>query len=180
MSIAEQIRRSRDSEGMLKRSLGTIIQLYTRKAHFIYELLQNAEDAKASEILFVAKDDRLEVYHDGDPFTKENLNALCNIGQSDKVSDLNKIGEFGVGFKSVFGICEVVELYSQPRLESDKSTESISVCIQDFVTPWDIQQKTIDAPYTTKFEFPYAIGKDFTSFDTIEALQQSISKGLVS
>ena len=105
MNIADKILQNQDRDGMLRRSLERIIQLYTDKSHFVYELLQNAEDAGATGIRFVQYSDRLEVMHDGKSFTTENLQGLCDIGQSDKVNDLNQIGEFGVGFKSVFGIC---------------------------------------------------------------------------
>ena len=115
MNIADEILQNQDRDGMLRRSLERIIQLYTDKSHFVYELLQNAEDAGATGIRFVQYSDRLEVMHDGKSFTTENLQGLCDIGQSDKVNDLNQIGEFGVGFKSVFGICETVRLYSSPR-----------------------------------------------------------------
>lgn len=115
MNIADKILQNQDRDGMLRRSLERIIQLYTDKSHFVYELLQNAEDAGATGIRFVQYSDRLEVMHDGKSFTTENLQGLCDIGQSDKVNDLNQIGEFGVGFKSVFGICETVRLYSSPR-----------------------------------------------------------------
>ena len=107
-----------DIYGMLRRALERIIQLYTDKSHFVYELLQNAEDAGATKILFNQYNDRLEVFHNGHPFTRENLQGLCDIGKSDKINDLNKIGEFGVGFKSVFGICEKVKVYSHGRLLS--------------------------------------------------------------
>ena len=108
MNIASKILSNQDRDGMLRRSLERIIQLYTDKSHFVYELLQNAEDSGASGIRFVQYPDRLEVMHDGHAFTTENLQGLCDIGQSDKVNNLNQIGEFGVGFKSVFGICDKV------------------------------------------------------------------------
>ena len=46
-SIADRIITSQDKDGMLRRALERIIQLYTDKSHFVYELLQNAEDAGA-------------------------------------------------------------------------------------------------------------------------------------
>lgn len=92
MNIADEILQNQDRDGMLRRSLERIIQLYTDKSHFVYELLQNAEDAGATEIRFVQYSDRLEVMHDGKFFTTENLQGLCDIGQSDKVNDLNQIG----------------------------------------------------------------------------------------
>ena len=114
MGIATEVRTEQNKSEMLRRALERIIQLYTDKSHFVYELLQNAEDAGATSICFEQFSDRLEVYHNGKPFTKVNLKALCDIGKSDKINDLNQIGEFGVGFKSVFGICERVRLYSEP------------------------------------------------------------------
>lgn len=88
MNIADKILQNQDRDGMLRRSLERIIQLYTDKSHFVYELLQNAEDAGATGIRFVQYSDRLEVMHDGKSFTTENLQGLCDIGQSDKVNGL--------------------------------------------------------------------------------------------
>ena len=113
---------------MLRRALERIIQLYTDKSHFVYELLQNAEDCGASKIKFFQYEDRLEVLHDGRPFSLNNLQGLCDIGKSDKINDLNQIGEFGVGFKSVFGICEIVKLFSHPR---DVDYAMLEYCIRE-------------------------------------------------
>ena len=96
-NIADRVRTAQDKDGMLRRALERIIQLYTDKSHFVYELLQNAEDAEAKSIRFIQHADCLEVLHDGKPFTSANLQGLCDIGKSDKVDNLNQIGEFGVG-----------------------------------------------------------------------------------
>ena len=119
-NIADRVRIAQDKDGMLRRALERIIQLYTDKSHFVYELLQNAEDAEAKDIKFIQHADHLEVLHDGKPFTSANLQGLCDIGKSDKVDNLNQIGEFGVGFKSVFGICDTVLLYSDPSRYTGK------------------------------------------------------------
>ena len=50
MAIADQVLQRQDKDGMLRRALERIIQLYTDKSHFVYELLQNAEDAGATKI----------------------------------------------------------------------------------------------------------------------------------
>ena len=107
-NIAEHIKVKQNTYEMLQRALERIIQLYTDKSHFVYELLQNAEDSEATQIKFVQYEDHLVVLHNGKPFTESNLAGLCDIGKSDKVDDLNQIGEFGVGFKSVYGICDTV------------------------------------------------------------------------
>ena len=180
-NIADKIKGTQDKDGMLRRALERIIQLYTDKSHFVYELLQNAEDAKASSIRFIQYADRLEVLHDGKPFTSENLQGLCDIGKSDKVDNLNQIGEFGVGFKSVFGICDTVKLYSDPQNYSGKMEQEVipfAVEIIDFTRPEDIQWEKLESNYTTKFIFPYSVGKTFSGFETIEKLNKTLSSKL--
>lgn len=38
MAIADQVLQRQDKDGMLRRALERIIQLYTDKSHFVYEL----------------------------------------------------------------------------------------------------------------------------------------------
>jgi hypothetical protein len=178
-AIANQVRKNQDKDGMLRRALERIIQLYTDKSHFVYELLQNAEDAGATEIKFEQFKDHLTVLHNGHPFTKKNLQGLCDIGRSDKTNDLNQIGEFGVGFKSVFGICDTVRLYSHPNnVQEKKGYPHFAVEIQDFTRPVDISDDYIEAGYTTKFVFPYKVGCTFSGFSSIDQLNRAISKRL--
>ena len=179
-SIADRVRIAQDKDGMLRRALERIIQLYTDRSHFVYELLQNAEDAEATCIKFVQYLDKLEVMHDGRPFTTENLQGLCDIGKSDKVDNLNQIGEFGVGFKSVFGICDKVKLYSDPSNFREKTDAAVpfSVEIVDFTKPVDIPSVELDWPYTTKFVFPYTVGRTFSGFKSVAELNTTLSKKL--
>lgn len=184
--IAKKIRENQNESGMLRRSLERIIQLYTDKAHFVYELLQNAEDAQATKIKFKQYDDRLEVMHDGKPFTETNLQGLCDIGKSDKTKELNQIGEFGVGFKSVFGICETVRLYSRPQEKQiTDDCYQFAVEIKDFTRPekinksdYDKSYLNLEEDYTTLFIFPYAVGHAFSGFKSIPVLKQAISSRL--
>lgn len=180
-SIADKVRTAQNKDGMLRRALERIIQLYTDKAHFVYELIQNAEDAEAESIKFIQHSDRLDVLHNGKPFTFENLQRLCDIGESDKVDNLNQIGEFGVGFKSVFGICETVRLYSNPThyngtFEGD--AVSFAVEIKDFTRPEDIPEEPLPKAYTTRFVFPFAVGHTFSGFQTIPTLNDTLARKL--
>jgi len=179
-NIADRIKIEQDKDGMLRRALERIILLYTDKSHFVYELLQNAEDAEATRITFVQFPDRLEVMHNGKPFTTQNLQGLCDIGKSDKINNLNQIGEFGVGFKSVFAICENVKLYSNPQNYNGAIEDSVpfAVNIIDFVTPCDIEMETLQGDTTTKFVFPYKVGESFSGYKTISEIQSAISKKL--
>jgi hypothetical protein len=87
-------------------------QLYSERTHFIFELIQNAEDAGATELAFELFEDRLEVTHDGRPFTEADVRGVCGVGKSGKSGDLTKIGKFGIGFKSVYAYTKSPRVYS--------------------------------------------------------------------
>ncbi len=87
-------------------------QLYSERTHFIFELIQNAEDAGATELVFELFDDRLEVRHDGRPFTEADVRGVCGVGKSAKSGDLTQIGKFGIGFKSVYAYTRTPRIYS--------------------------------------------------------------------
>ena len=53
MSISELIKQGQDKSAMLTRSLKHQVELYAEKTHFVYELLQNAEDADATQVAFI-------------------------------------------------------------------------------------------------------------------------------
>ena len=85
---------------------------YNDPSHFIYEILQNAEDAKANKVSFILNEDFLEIYNDGKEFDDNDVEGITGIGISTKKDDINAIGKFGVGFKSVFAITETPRIYS--------------------------------------------------------------------
>ena len=86
--------------------------LYSDRTHFIFELIQNAEDAGATELSFTLHRDRLEVRHDGRPFTEADVRGVCGVGKSSKAGDLTSIGRFGIGFKSVYAYTRSPRIYS--------------------------------------------------------------------
>lgn len=85
--------------------------LYTSKARFVFELLQNADDnnyTKAAArqetpcVSFRVFPRRIVMECNEDGFTNENLEAICSVGKSSKSGSQGYIGEKGIGFKSVF------------------------------------------------------------------------------
>jgi hypothetical protein len=90
-----------------------LADIYPDKAHFIYELLQNAEDAQATEISFILSNDKLEVIHNGKPFIFKDIDAITTKGNSTK-NNGNSVGKFGVGFKSVFIYTTTPQIHSGP------------------------------------------------------------------
>ncbi|MYC76557.1 hypothetical protein F4X10_12400 [Candidatus Poribacteria bacterium] len=90
-----------------------LTELYPDNAHFIYELLQNAEDAGASEVKFVLKEDSATFEHNGDRiFSPKDVDAITSIGFSTKRDDHTSIGKFGIGFKAVFAYTTTPEIES--------------------------------------------------------------------
>jgi hypothetical protein len=87
-------------------------QLYSERTHFIFELIQNAEDAFATELVFELFHDRLQVRHDGRPFTDADVRGICGVRKSPKADDLTKIGKFGIGFKSVYAYTKTPHIHS--------------------------------------------------------------------
>jgi len=88
--------------GLDTASRKTQISMYSDPTHFVYELLQNADDYGATEIFFSLTKHQLIIEHNGEPFKEENVKAITYFGKSTSADDLVKTGRFGVGFKSVF------------------------------------------------------------------------------
>ena len=91
-----------DQLGKDTESRKTQISMYSDSTHFVYEILQNADDYGANEVCFKLFRDGLEIEHNGEPFTEENVKAVTYFGKSTSRDDLVKTGRFGIGFKSVF------------------------------------------------------------------------------
>ena len=85
-------------------------ELLSNKAYFIYELVQNADDSKSTHLGLRLYENELFVWNDGNPFSQQDVQNICSTGSSDK--DLTQIGNFGIGFKSVYGYTDFPEIYS--------------------------------------------------------------------
>jgi hypothetical protein len=70
-----------DFEGAFK----LIDDNYAEKAHFIYELLQNADDVKATEVTFILTTDGLLYKHNGENrFSIIDIKSITAYGNSSK------------------------------------------------------------------------------------------------
>lgn len=85
---------------------------YSDSNHFIYELIQNAEDTKASTIVFEYYADKIVFLHDGKPFDEADVRGVSSMLETTKADDAQTIGKFGMGFKSVFKYTCEPEIYS--------------------------------------------------------------------
>ena len=75
------------------------------------ELLQNADDAKATKFYVKRSGDYLFVANNGRPFNIKDLESLCRSASSNKVRGAT-IGYRGIGFKSVVSFAKEVHLIS--------------------------------------------------------------------
>ena len=95
-------------------------EIYSQNAHFVYELIQNAEDNdyppdRPDRILeFILERGRIVVRNNEVGFTAANAEALCSVARSTKVNKtLGYIGEKGIGFKSVFKVSPGPQVHSK-------------------------------------------------------------------
>ena len=112
---------------------------YDDRTHFIYELLQNAEDALremrinwpgSRRVRFELSAEQLLIYHTGKPFDSGDVRGICGIGESTKDQDYTTIGRFGIGFKSVYAVTERPEIHSGDE----------DFAIENYVHPVAIQE----------------------------------------
>jgi hypothetical protein len=112
--------------------------VFSRAAHFILELLQNAEDACAraqreGRLTFRISRDRIRISHNGAVFTEADLDAICGV-RSTKRPDQDTLGFLGIGFKSVFKITDRPRISSGGfRFKFDRSAHT-----EPSEVPWQI------------------------------------------
>lgn len=134
------------------------------KSRFLFELLQNADDCIYSKnvtptLALKINQDVLLVSYNEMGFTKDNVRAITAVGESTKKLLLNgqdrAIGEKGVGFKSVFGVANSVDIHSNGfdfRLTSELPTvpEKISPIseIDGTLMEYKLKDKNIGKVFT--------------------------------
>ena len=136
-----------------------LTELYPDKAHFIYELLQNAEDQEATDVEFILYNDRLLFRHNGKKrdFILSDIDSITNIGNSTKSDDPTTIGQFGVGFKAVYAYTNTPEIHSgeydfkivEMLIPEDFGVEKrAKKGVTEFVFPFDNPNKKPDLAVT--------------------------------
>lgn len=90
--------------------------IYTDSERFIYELLQNADDASNKygklELTIRIQNDFLIISHQGEKFSEIDIESICSVGDGNKKGDENKTGFKGIGFKSAFSHSDYVVINS--------------------------------------------------------------------
>lgn len=150
-----------------------VVDKYSEQAHFIFELLQNADDAGASQARLYLNRDSVSFVHNGTvPFSVSDadlegkipnghINAITSIGASSK-QDGNLIGKFGIGFKSVF------QYTQRPHIEDD----NICFQIENYIVPTLAERKTDGRRFCGETLFALPFYKDGCSIE----IEQKLSK----
>lgn len=139
-----------------------LTELYPDNAHFIYELLQNAEDTEADSVRFMLSNEGIRFEHNGQRlFNLKDVQSITSIGVSTKRNDPTAIGKFGVGFKAVFAYTNTPEIHSG----------DFHFKINDLVVPESLPSTADDG--ATVFHFPF----DNPKKDPAKAVEE-VERGL--
>uniref|UniRef100_UPI0037E8DF6F sacsin n=1 Tax=Semicossyphus pulcher TaxID=241346 RepID=UPI0037E8DF6F len=113
--------------------LQDILRRYPDGGQILKELIQNADDAQATEVVFIHDErsygaeslwtDDLGEYqgpalyaYNNAAFTNDDWKGIQMAGRSVKRNDPNKVGRFGIGFNSVYHITDVPSIFSSEHL----------------------------------------------------------------
>ncbi len=142
-----------------------VSEIYPEQAHFIYELLQNAEDAKATSVYFEIQKTQLVFKHNGTKmFDADDVDSITNIAKSTKKENYVQAGKFGIGFKSVYAFTDTPSIYC----------DSVCFRIDQLLLPVQINDLKSREAGWTEFRFPFDSPKI-----SAEDARKKIHQGLV-
>jgi hypothetical protein len=169
---ADNIRRRGEEFDDIGRFLAQ--QFYSDQTHFVYELLQNAQDALKrrslveldhsfpKSVYFSLFPDRLELRHYGQNFDEDDVKGISDILRGTKALDKKQIGKFGIGFKSVYAFTE------SPKIHSGDE----HFVIERYIRPRSIPPVKLK-PGETLFIFPFN-HKEKTASQTFERIRNRL------
>lgn len=160
-----------------ERHLRIYRRLYADRTHFVYELIQNADDTGSKNLMLILRGSELLVWNDGRRFNepdasgrlKNDVRDICSIGLSEK--ELTQIGTFGIGFKAVYAYTDTPEIYSGHesflirRLVEPEAIESPQAEIAQYV-----------AAGKTVFRLPFKQGLRSEEIDQLSLRLSSLDK----
>ncbi|KAK3107642.1 hypothetical protein FSP39_019049 [Pinctada imbricata] len=117
-------------EEKLTTRIRGILEDHPSEISVFNELLQNADDASATEIIFILDkrmhgtehifDDTMKetqgpalcVYNDSS-FTEDDIVGISRLGEGSKRFDSSKTGQFGIGFNAVYNVTDVPSILTK-------------------------------------------------------------------
>lgn len=164
--------------------------LYSDTAHFVYELLQNADDAGSTEARFELCEDKLVFAHKGEhtrhftvsPIANRandvgterygSVNALTDRNGTTKKGDNdqgNAIGKFGRGFKSVYAYTRTPEIYDQ----------NLRFKLERFIIPVNLSDQPDYSgrdPNETLFVLPFDRGEEMPAEQAVDQIRVKLKE----
>ncbi|MFC6906917.1 DUF3883 domain-containing protein [Halalkalicoccus tibetensis] len=167
----------------LAGAINRLEKAFPEQWHFLMEFIQNADDSQSNSFSLRLTEDAVTILNDGREFDYDDVESVCNVGQSSKANPdkgEDYIGYLGVGFKSVFLISDNPRIYSgEYQFEFDKHSWS-----DPTQSPWQIipiwihdDAQTFPDEYNTKFEIPFS---DDISQETFDKLTSELDVGQIS
>ena len=172
--LGESFGQSEELTSRIKR----LLEGYTFDSSLCKELLQNADDAGATEAKFIMDfrrlgtdtvPDKLEAlqgpalcFFNNRSFSKEDMQGIQSLGVGSKAQDALKIGQFGVGFNAVFHVTDVPSFWT--REDDDKDV----ICVLDPNCQYVLNTK------------PNKPGIKFTKFDRLRKEYPDFLSGYLS
>lgn len=148
-------------------------KMYSDDSAFILELIQNADDCEAKKIIIHITEEKLCFEHDGRYFDLKDIEQITKASSENnrKANDDDKIGQFGIGFKSVFNVSH------KPTINSGKYKFEIeNYIIPRFISP-NIDSEDSDFSYPefdrTIIELPFI---DISKYEITKEKLNSLSE----
>jgi len=171
LTLAEHIAKSREVVAANKakgnRHAELFATMYDQPSRFIEEILQNTEDAYArknaddavNKVRFKLFNDRIEIHHNGKDFDEADLMSITTFAHTTKKNnkEVNQIGKFGIGFKSVFSVTDAPEIHCEPYHYS----------ITDYEVLEETRVKKPDENFNTLIVLPFKKKNPADCFDTV-------------
>jgi hypothetical protein len=145
----------------LRRTIEQLAEgLYSKDVHFIFELIQNAEDnhyaagvdptlsftlTREDPTQTAGAEGALVIENNESGFQADNIDAICDVGRSTKTKQEGYIGEKGIGFKSVFQVSTAPHVFSggyRIRLPEAEALTGLGYIVPEWVnqTPLRVQE----------------------------------------
>lgn len=147
-SIIESIYAEKAKNDSNSRDLANSLNILSKTVfgdvnRFVFELLQNADDASingvGNKVEFRLYDNYLHFSHTGKHFDQNDVQGISRVGSRDssKNEDKEKTGYKGIGFKSVFGSSDCVQIISgKYKFKFDKNYHVWGTDSSTF--PWQV------------------------------------------
>ena len=160
----ENLRKYGEDIGRIGRML--LAERYGDRTHFMFEILQNAEDAikkrgkwdGSRSVAFALSTNLLTISHFGKPFDEADVRGVCGIGESTKT--LTDIGRFGIGFKSVYAFTDNPEIHSGNE----------HFAIDSYVWPTAVRGRNLQ-PEETQIHIPFRADEPSAREDILQGLR---------